>query len=65
MNGADSGELTKAHEFVFSALFQYIFIYLVAMADEVQKILEMLLQGNTPENFSTLVPLLNQFNYEN
>jgi flagellar biosynthesis/type III secretory pathway chaperone len=26
-----------------------------------QKILEMLLQGNTPENFSTLVPLLNQF----
>jgi hypothetical protein len=40
LNGADSGELTKAHEFVFSALFQYIFIYLVAMADEVQKILE-------------------------
>ena len=26
-----------------------------------ENILEMLLQGNTPENFSTLVPLLNQF----
>ena len=30
-----------------------------------EKILEMLLQGNTPENFSALIPLLNEFtNYK-
>jgi len=35
--------------------------FLINQIPNGQQILEMLLQGNTPENFSTLIPLINQF----
>jgi hypothetical protein len=39
--------------------------FLITEIPNGENILEMLLQGNTPENFSALVPLLNQFtNYK-
>lgn len=35
--------------------------FLINQIPNGQQILEVLLQGNTPENFSTLIPLINQF----